>query len=321
MNSTRCPFWTSPARSGIVGATRSDRDSLACFPRPRPRCSGSPCSISPACAPGRRRCASLPTGAPTSSRSRRRNASPTASRSAARATGPDFQNLHRNKRGLTLDLKSKEGVAVLKRLAEKADVLVENFRPDVKDRLGIDYEAMRKVNPKLIYAQHLRLRPGRPLSRSSGLRPDRAGHGRTDVDHRRAGQGPDARRHPDRRLDRRPLLRARHHGGAARAREVRRRPVGADFAAAGADLHARFPGGALADQGRGAEAGGQRSSDQHPDQRLQDVRRLHQHRHHRAEDLGAPVQHDRRAGPDQASRLCDRRAALEEPRRAQRRDQ
>ncbi len=64
---------------------------------------------------------------------------------------PDFQNLHRNKRSLTLNLKTAEGVAVLKRLAETADVLVENYRPDVKTRLGIDYETMRRVNPRLVY--------------------------------------------------------------------------------------------------------------------------------------------------------------------------
>jgi len=66
--------------------------------------------------------------------------------------GPDFQNLHRNKRSLTLDLKSAEGVAVLRRLAAQADVVVENFRPDVKTRLGIDYAALSKVNPRLVYA-------------------------------------------------------------------------------------------------------------------------------------------------------------------------
>jgi crotonobetainyl-CoA:carnitine CoA-transferase CaiB-like acyl-CoA transferase len=66
--------------------------------------------------------------------------------------GPDFQNLHRNKRGMTLNLKSPEGLAVLKRMVKKADVLVENFRPDVKDRLGIDYKTLSKINPKLIYA-------------------------------------------------------------------------------------------------------------------------------------------------------------------------
>jgi crotonobetainyl-CoA:carnitine CoA-transferase CaiB-like acyl-CoA transferase len=66
--------------------------------------------------------------------------------------GSDFQNLHRNKRGITLDLKSAAGVAALRRLAAKADVMIENFRPDVKERLGIDYVALSKVNPRLIYA-------------------------------------------------------------------------------------------------------------------------------------------------------------------------
>jgi crotonobetainyl-CoA:carnitine CoA-transferase CaiB-like acyl-CoA transferase len=66
--------------------------------------------------------------------------------------GSDFQNLHRNKRAITLNLKSEQGVAVLKRMAGQADVLVENFRPDVKGRLGIDYEALKAVNPRLVYA-------------------------------------------------------------------------------------------------------------------------------------------------------------------------
>ena len=66
--------------------------------------------------------------------------------------GADFQNLHRNKRGLTLNLKAAEGVAVFKRLVETADVVVENYRPDVKHRLGVDYAALSAVNPRLIYA-------------------------------------------------------------------------------------------------------------------------------------------------------------------------
>lgn len=65
--------------------------------------------------------------------------------------GSDFQNLHRNKRSLTLDLKSPRGVEILRRLVERADVLVENFRPDVKTRLGIDYAALSRINPRLIY--------------------------------------------------------------------------------------------------------------------------------------------------------------------------
>jgi formyl-CoA transferase len=65
--------------------------------------------------------------------------------------GSDFLNLHRNKRSITLDLKKPEGVAVLKRLVERADVLVENYRPDVKRRLGIDYETLKRINPRLVY--------------------------------------------------------------------------------------------------------------------------------------------------------------------------
>src|SRR5512134_2033933 len=80
----------------------------------------------------------------------------------------DFQNVHRNKRGMTLNLKSPEGVAILKKLVARADVLVENFRPDVKDRLGIGYATMAEVNPRLIYASisgygedgPYRMRPG-----------------------------------------------------------------------------------------------------------------------------------------------------------------
>ena len=66
--------------------------------------------------------------------------------------GPDFQNLHRNKRSLTLDLKSPEGVEIFRRLVQRADVLVENYRPDVKTRLGIDYAALKPLNPRLVYA-------------------------------------------------------------------------------------------------------------------------------------------------------------------------
>ena len=80
----------------------------------------------------------------------------------------DFQNVHRNKRGITLNLKSPEGVAILKKLVARADVLVENYRPDVKERLGIGYAAMAAVNPRLVYASisgygedgPYRLRPG-----------------------------------------------------------------------------------------------------------------------------------------------------------------
>jgi crotonobetainyl-CoA:carnitine CoA-transferase CaiB-like acyl-CoA transferase len=66
--------------------------------------------------------------------------------------GPDFQNLHRNKRAITLNLKEQAGRDVFYRLAKKADVVVENFRPDVKTRLGIDYDSLKKINKGLVYA-------------------------------------------------------------------------------------------------------------------------------------------------------------------------
>jgi formyl-CoA transferase len=64
----------------------------------------------------------------------------------------DFQNLHRNKRSITLDLKSPQGLAAFKRMVEQADVVVENYRPDVKDRLGISYEQLKKINKRIILA-------------------------------------------------------------------------------------------------------------------------------------------------------------------------
>ena len=64
--------------------------------------------------------------------------------------GPDFQNLHRNKRSMTLNLKDPEGHAVFMRMVDDADVVVENFRPDVKNRLGINYAALSARNPKIV---------------------------------------------------------------------------------------------------------------------------------------------------------------------------
>ena len=69
-----------------------------------------------------------------------------------RRHGYDFQNLQRNRRSVTLNLKSPEGVAIFKKMAEKADVIVENYRPGVKHRLGIDYESIRKINKRIVYA-------------------------------------------------------------------------------------------------------------------------------------------------------------------------
>jgi crotonobetainyl-CoA:carnitine CoA-transferase CaiB-like acyl-CoA transferase len=64
----------------------------------------------------------------------------------------DFQNLHRNKRSITLNLKQPEAIEILMKIVETSDVVVENFRPDVKERLGVDYESLKSRNPKIILA-------------------------------------------------------------------------------------------------------------------------------------------------------------------------
>ena len=64
----------------------------------------------------------------------------------------DFQNLHRNKRAMTLNLKHPRGLELMRRMVARADVVIENFRPDVKTRLGIDYEDLRRINPRIILA-------------------------------------------------------------------------------------------------------------------------------------------------------------------------
>jgi crotonobetainyl-CoA:carnitine CoA-transferase CaiB-like acyl-CoA transferase len=82
--------------------------------------------------------------------------SPPASGRVEVVTGPrdgaDMQNLHRNKRLITLDLKAPRGREVLHRLVATADVLVENYRPDVKARLGIDYDTLSAINPRIVLA-------------------------------------------------------------------------------------------------------------------------------------------------------------------------
>ncbi len=64
--------------------------------------------------------------------------------------GFDFQNLHRNKKSLTINLKKEEGQVVFKRLVKNADILLENFRPEVKFRLGADYETLKSINSRII---------------------------------------------------------------------------------------------------------------------------------------------------------------------------
>ncbi len=81
----------------------------------------------------------------------------------------DFQNLHRNKRSITLNLKKSEAIEILMKLVKKSDVVVENFRPDVKKRLGIDYETLKKRNPRIILASISGFGQDGPYARRPGF--------------------------------------------------------------------------------------------------------------------------------------------------------
>lgn len=83
--------------------------------------------------------------------------------------GSDYQYTHRNKRSITLNLKEAEGISTLKRLIAGADVVVENFRPDVKFRLGIDYETLAGANPRLVYASISGFGQSGPLATRPGF--------------------------------------------------------------------------------------------------------------------------------------------------------
>jgi crotonobetainyl-CoA:carnitine CoA-transferase CaiB-like acyl-CoA transferase len=83
--------------------------------------------------------------------------------------GFDMQNLHRNKRSMTLNLKQAEGVAIFMQLVERADVVVENFRPEVKHRLGIGYETLRKANPRIVLASISGFGQDGPYSKRPGF--------------------------------------------------------------------------------------------------------------------------------------------------------
>ena len=83
--------------------------------------------------------------------------------------GFDFQNLHRNKRSMTLNLKEEEGREIFLKMAKSADVVIENYRPDVKHRLGIDYETVRAVNPRIVYGSISGFGQTGPYSKRAGL--------------------------------------------------------------------------------------------------------------------------------------------------------
>ena len=83
--------------------------------------------------------------------------------------GPDYLNLHRNKRAMTINLKKPEGLEIFMALARDADVIVENFRAEVKHRLGVDYESVRAINPAIIYGSISGFGQTGPISKRAGV--------------------------------------------------------------------------------------------------------------------------------------------------------
>jgi formyl-CoA transferase len=86
-----------------------------------------------------------------------------------RRDGFDFQNLHRNKRAIQLNLKSDEGRATFMKLVEKADVIIENMRSAVKHRLGVSYDDVRKVNPRIVYGSISGFGQSGPYGKRAGV--------------------------------------------------------------------------------------------------------------------------------------------------------
>ena len=104
--------------------------------------------------------------------------------------GSDYQYTHRNKRSITLNLKVPQGIATLKQLIATADVVVENFRPDVKARLGIDYDSLSAQNPRLVYASISGFGQTGPLSQRPGFDQIAQGMGGLMSVTGEPGQGP-----------------------------------------------------------------------------------------------------------------------------------
>jgi len=103
---------------------------------------------------------------------------------------PDFQNLHRDKRSMTLNLKHPDGRDIFKQLARHADVIVENYRPDVKHRLGIDYEAIKAINPRIVYASISGFGQDGPYAARPGVDPIVQGMGGHMMVTGEPGRGP-----------------------------------------------------------------------------------------------------------------------------------
>ena len=231
--------------------------------------------------------------------------------------GFDFQNLHRNKRGMTLNLKSPEAHAIFMKLAETADVVVENYRSDVKYRLKVDYDTIAAVNPRIVYGSISGFGQSGPDATRPGVDQIAQGMGGLMSITGLPGQGPVRVGIPIADLtagiflSQAILLALMQRAQTGRGQWV---PY---LVAGSADLHAGLPSLPLVDRARGPGAGRQRPSHRHPHRRVPHLGRAHQHRCLRARIVGAVLQGDRLGGSFVRPGLCQRRPALKEPQDAE----
>ena len=142
-------------------------------------------------------------------------------------TGHDGENLsaayyhscNRGKRSIAVDFSKPEGAETVRKLVASADVLIENFKLGGLKKYGLDYDSLKRDQSETGLLLDHRLRPGRPLCATRRLRFHHPGHGRHDVDHRRAGPRAAEGRRRHLRHFHRPLFGDRHPGGAAPRRE------------------------------------------------------------------------------------------------------
>ena len=157
----------------------------------------------------------------------------------------DFQNLQRNKRSMTLNLKSEIGHSTFMQMVKQADVVVENYRPNVKDRLNIDYEACRAENPRIVYASISGFGQDGPYGGRPGFDQIAQGMGGLMWITGFPGQGPLRVGVPIADLASGMYTAIGGTDRVAAARGDGRRAVGALIATRSADRDARLPSGAL----------------------------------------------------------------------------
>ena len=193
------------SRSSISPSSRRARPAPRCWPGSAPRWSRS--RIPGAAIPGRRLRPGKPDDDPWY-----------------------FHQFNVNKKSMAINLKSPRGLEIVKDMIKKADIMAENMAPGTIERLGLDYESVKKINPRIIYCQIKGFGERQPAREGPRLRHDRAGRRRPDQRHRRArpaaGQArPQLRRHRHRHAD----------GGDDPRRAARAQPHRPGTPAAGGD--------------------------------------------------------------------------------------